>query len=426
MIRNIIGTVSTRLISAFISLFTILLTGWFLGAGKMGTISLIILALTLIQMLNSFVGGSALVFLLPRTHLVKLFLPSYIWSIITSCLGSLILGLLHLIPPGYSWHVLVLSLLLSLSTVNFMILMGQERIKAYNTVSLIQVLSFFILLIFWMFVLHIQEVKSYLAGLFASYLIAFFLSLLMVMKNAKWGELKNTFQVIKEIFRFGTIMQMGNIFQFFNYRLSYYFIEFFMGIRAVGVYTMGVQLSESIWLVGRSISLVQYSRISNEKNEKYAARLTLDLVKISFIITFVAFCILYFLLILFFPLVFKPEFSQVKLIMTVLVFGILTFSVSIILSPFFSGIGKPIHNTISAAIGLVFTIVSGWLLIPRLGYVGAGISASISYTVATIYQFIVFLKISKVKARDFILTKSEFRGFIVGLKGYLTSKEEQG
>jgi len=419
MIRKIIGTVSTRIIIALITLATVLINGWYLGAEKVGTISLIILAITLIQMLNNFIGGGALVYLYPRTDLIKLLLPSYVWSLITAFSGAFILDLLHRIPEGYTWHVLFISLILSLSSVNFMILMGQEKIKAYDIITLVQAIIFFMLLIFWIFVLQIREVISYLVGLYASYLIAFAGSLFIVMRKARWGDFKGTLKVIQEIFRYGTVMQLGNIFQFFNYRLSYYFIEFFMGIKAVGVYTMGIQLSESLWLVSRSIHLVQYSRISNENDEKYAARLTLNLVKISFLITLVGLCFLYLLLILVFPLLFKPEFEPVKLIMAVLSFGILTFSVSIILSPFFSGIGKPWYNTITAAIGFVFTLISGWFLIPRWGYVGAGISASFSYSVATLYQFIVFIRISHVNARDFILTKQDLIAFLAGMKGYL-------
>ena len=419
MVKKILGTISSRIFTALISLLTILINGWFLGADKVGTISLIILAITMIQMLNNFVGGGALVYFFPRSSIIQLVVPAYCWALITSLPGTILLEAFHRIPDGYSWHVLFLSLILSLSSVNFMILMGQERIKAFNIINVIQILTFFIILTFWIFILKKREVSSYIIGLYVSYLIAFLGSFWMMIKNAVWGEFRGVRKVVKNIFRFGTVSQMGNVIQFFNYRLSYYFIQFFMSIGAVGIYTMGVQLSESLWLVSRSIHLVQFSRISNEKDRDYAARLTINLAKISFLITLVCLVLLYLLLILFFPFVFKQEFSPVKIIMLALAPGILAFSFSIILSPYFSGTGKPVHNTISAAIGLVFTLVLGWLLIPRMGFVGAGISASVSYSMATLYQFIVFVKISHVRAQHFIFRINDFREFITILKGSL-------
>ena len=420
MVKKIVGTISTRIIIAMITLVTILINGWYLGADKVGTISLIILAITLIQILNNFIGGGALVYLTPRADLIKLFIPSYIWSFITSFTGAFVLELFHRIPQGFFWHVVVLSLLLSLSSVNFMILMGQEKIRAYNFITLLQVLSFGIILLFCLFILNKREVISYVIGLYFSYVLSFAAGLAIVLTKVKWGSIKGSLTVLKEIFRYGSVMQTGNVLQFFNYRLSFYFIEIFMGRAAVGIYTVGVQLSESIWLVSRSIHMVQYARISNEKDMNYASKLTLNLTKISFIITLICLVILYLLLNLFFPLFFKPEFVAIKQIMVALSPGILTFSVSIILSPFFSGIGKPRYNTIAAAIGFIFTLVFGWILIPRYGFIGAGLSATISYFIATLYQFISFVRISRIRARDFLMTNSDISGIISGVKEHFS------
>jgi O-antigen/teichoic acid export membrane protein len=424
MVSKIIGTVSTRIIIALVTLAIILINGWYLGAGKVGTISLIILAITLIQMLNNFVGGGALVYLLPRTDLVALFVPAYLWSVVTSLAGAFILQFFSLIPSGFFWHVVILSLVLSLASVNFMILMGQERIRVYNIISLLQMITLFVVLIFWLFVLQEREVLSYIIGLYASYIFAFTGSLAMILFHGNWGRIRGMPGVIKEIFRYGSIMQAGNILQFFNYRLSYYFIEFFMGMTSLGVYSIGVQLSESVWLVSRSVHMVQYARISNEKDQGYAARLTLSLTKVSFLVTLICFAFLYILLILVFPLIFTPEFIAVKMIMASLSIGILTFSVSIILSPYFSGIGKPKHNTIASAIGLLFTLISGWILIPRFGLLGAGLSATISYSIATLYQFIVFCTLSGVKPVDFLMKKGNFERFFSEIKVYLKAHND--
>ena len=89
--------------------------------------------------------------------------------------------------------------------------------------------------------------------------------------------------------------------------------------------------------------------------------------------------------------------------------GIVALSVSMIFSGFFSSINRPYHNTISSAVGLVFTIGLGLLLIPRYGIIGAGISASVSYSFLTLYQFIIFSRMTKLSARDFLLTGAEIR-----------------
>lgn len=109
----------------------------------------------------------------------------------------------------------------------------------------------------------------------------------------------------------------------------------------------------------------------------------------------------------FFGVLFGREFAGIKLVMLSLAVGILMLSISIILSPFFSGIGKPVHNAIGSGIGLIFTIILCLWFIPRIGVLGAGFAASISYSVATLYQFIVFFRYSKLKPVDFLLRKEE-------------------
>ncbi|MEI7664073.1 MAG: polysaccharide biosynthesis C-terminal domain-containing protein, partial [Bacteroidota bacterium] len=80
------------------------------------------------------------------------------------------------------------------------------------------------------------------------------------------------------------------------------------------------------------------------------------------------------------------------------------------------------HNTISSAVGLVFTILLGLLLIPRYGIAGAGISATISYSMLTLYQFIVFSRMTKITPRDFLLTKAEIRLFSVEIRKMASRK----
>ena len=416
MLKNILSTITIRILVALMTLIIVLVNAHHLGAEKVGTINLIILAIAILQLVSNLVGGSALVYLFPRAQLIKIFLPSCGWAILTSALGTFILKILHLIPLGYALHVFFLALLLSLFTINFMVLMGEERIRAYNIVSLMQVAILFVALMLFFYGLNNREVMAYVYAMYTSYIFAFLASLGLILRSFKKKDIPPSAKVVRELVHLGSVMQLGNILQFFNYRLSYYFIEFFLNRAALGIYSVGVQLSESIWLIAKSIHLVQYTRISNENDEDYAARLTLNLVKISFILTLLSLVLIMVLLHLFFAFIFKPEFKQVPVIMYSLAAGILTFSISINLSPYFSGMGKPVHNTISAAIGLFFTVFFCIFLIPRLGLIGAGLAATFSYIAATVYQFTVFIHMTALRPMDFLLRKKDFRLVIKEIK----------
>lgn len=419
VVKKVVGTVFARFFSAIITLVVVVMNARFLGAEKVGVISLIILAVTIVQMVNNFVGGSALVYLVPRTSLLKLFVPSVIWAVISTLIAVIILYFLDTIPEGYFVHVMFLSLMACLGSLNSMILIGQERIRAINIITVAQIVTIFVvLLIFYLFTGY-REVMVYVIALYGSFGVLFSGTLALVSTRLRWGDLSGLKPVMREILKFGSWAQTANIFQLLNYRISYYFIERFLGEAPLGVYSTGVQLSEGVWLVPRSMSMVQYSRITNEKTREYAAKITLAFSKIGVLLSMVLVGVLVLLPTSVFTWIFGPEFSGVKPVIISLAVGIITLSFSILLSAFFTGLGKPVHSAIASGIGLVFTLVLSLWLIPVYGIIGAGIAASVAYTSSTIYQLILFVIMAKVKARDFLIRPDEVRMMVRELKGSL-------
>ena len=105
--------------------------------------------------------------------------------------------------------------------------------------------------------------------------------------------------------------------------------------------------------------------------------------------------------------------------------GIVSIAVSMMFSHYFAGRGKPYHNTISSGIGFVFTLGLGLWLIPQFGLAGAGITASVAYTVAMIYQLIVFIKMAKVKMGEFLITEKDFHLFVTETKSLFLKNKPQ-
>jgi len=404
LIKKILGTAGSRLIITLISFIVVIINARNLGAGGVGEITLLVLGITIILLISNVVGGGALVYLIPRFDLFTILVPAYFWSFLSAIIGAYALSFFELIPRIYTHHVLFLSLFQSLASTNLNVLLGKEKIKQYNFISVFQVVVLIGSLILFFFYLNRIEVISYIYSMYLAYFSSFLISAFAIRKFVNFDGFDHFDEAIIQIFKYGTYVQLANLLQLLNYRLGYFIIERFLGKPSLGVFSVGTQVSEGLWLFGKSVAMVQYSRISNSTDAVYARILTLRFIKFVFILTFSLLAVLILIPDSFFVLIFMKDFSGLHQIILSLSPGILAMSVSMILSHFFSGTGRHYHNTISSGIGLVLTLIFGFTLIPEFGILGAGITASISYFASASYQLIVFMKITKTSARNFLLS----------------------
>ena len=414
MFKKVMGTIGTKLLTAVIAVGTWILNAHYLGPENLGTISLIIFSVAIIQLLTNFVAGAALIYMTPRTGIYKLFIPAYIWTFFITLAGAFLMlaigrafPIIGMIPPGYFTPVIVLALVMSFTSVHYMLLLGLEKVNTFNLISLVQSILLFLILLVILFGIRRFDVMTYYWSILISYGAALVVSLAKLFPSFRKVPLTNMKALLGEIFRFGTYVQFANLFQTMNYRLSLKFVDYFTGRAAVGILSLGMQLAEGLWLISRSLGTVQYSRLSNEMNYDYSARLTLTFAKIAWAVTAFAMALMLLIPRVVFTMIFSARFGDVKLVIASLSFGIVALSVSMIFSGFFSAINKPFHNTISSAIGLVFTIGLGLILVPAYGIMGAGIAATFSYTALTLYQFIIFSRMTKIGLRDFLLSRAE-------------------
>jgi len=424
MIKKIIGTTGARFFSAALTFVILWVTTNYLGKEGVGTISLIILDIAIILLLNDFIGGSALVYFTPRKNISELLIISYIWAFIVVIIFFGLFRLLSffpviyntVIPSGFEYHILVVGLLNILSFINLNILVGKENIKMYNTIFLIQIITLFLSLVFFIFIIQKVEVISYVYSMYISQSISFILGVFCLKKYFKFQNQNHIFSLIKEILKYGSMTQFANIIHLTNKRFSFYIIKSFIGVGSLGIYSAGVQLSEGLRLIGQSISIVQFARISNTTDMDYAKRLTLQLLKFTVIVT--AFCMLILLIIPtdVFEYIFSKDFGDIRPVMFSLSVGVVAIAASMIFSHYFSGTGKPKFNAISSGVGLIFTLVFAFILIPKYGIIGAGITATLAYSASAIYQFFIFIRITKVKLSEFLINKNDILFFIDEVK----------
>jgi len=190
MIKKIAGTAGTRLIIAVITFIVVIINARTLGSEGVGEIALIVLGITIILLISNFVGGGALVYLIPRYKAFQIILPSYIWAVISAGLGAYVLKITGLIPAKYAFHIFLLSLIQALGAVNMNFLLGKEKIKRYNIVQLVQFAVLIVSLAVFYYLLNEKSVLFYVYSLYLAFGSALVLSFLFIRNFIKISGLK--------------------------------------------------------------------------------------------------------------------------------------------------------------------------------------------------------------------------------------------
>ena len=413
MIRNLIHTLSSRFLISLFNLALLFITTKWMGAENKGEISVLVLNLSIAAIFSGLFGGPSLVYLIPRYAFRVLFILNYAWSAITAVLlVSLISG--GLIPSTLGgMDLFILALLESLVGANTMMLLGRERVKDHNLTQIIKVLLTVILLLVMRSmgeVLNFEAfVSSYRIGLFGAFLFSLF-----QLRGGNRGShaTGSIYETIRSALRYGSWVQVGNIAQLFNYRLSFFFLEFLIhppekAFIRIGIYSASLQVAEAVWQFARSVSTVQYAKVSNLSNKEEGLSISLTLTKVNAVVTTIGVAILCLLPSSVYEQIFGLEFGEVRSHVIFLAPGVIALSMSNAFSHFFAGVGSHRINAFSSIIGLTLTIVIGYPSIQYYGTAGAALTASVVYMLQTWYQFHMLKRDHSIGLSDLLIRKAD-------------------
>lgn len=421
MIKNILGTTGTRILNAIINLVILILLTRQVGSEGFGIIMIILIAITIIQLFVDLIAGSAIIYFSSRTDVIKLIIPSYLWVGLVVLFSWAVFSFLNIyfpeaylliVPLTYESDILLLALLNALMLTNYNLLLGKKRIKTYNIIFTIQIITLILILVYRMFVVGDHTIGAWIYAVYCAYGIGFVISTVAVFYKLGNLSLIGISEITKKVLYFGLVTQLANMFHIGNKRISFYFLKMFTGLSAVGVYGAGTQLTEGLRLIGQSISLVQFSEISNKQDHNFAVILTIKLMKFSVILTTLAVLVLLIIPTDVYSWIFGADFDNLKLVIIALSPGVIGLSINTLFSHYYSGIGRPLVSLWANIIGFIVTISLALILIPMLGYLGAAITASASYISSVIYQYFLFRKETGTTFRNWLPDKNDFRDII--------------
>jgi len=387
--NNITQTIAGKSAILLLNFAVVVLSTRLWGTEGRGAIALFMANLSLISSVTNIFTSSSVSYFLSKHGISKLILQAYLWVFVAAVILGLVFRIYDHATP--SVFLFIAAVLVGFTTFHSFVFIGDQQIGYYNLITVIQpVFQIGAMLLFYYWI--DKSYFAYFYGMIASYILVFVVCRIFTGKTHNKISYHLDKSTVKDTFLFGWQIELSSFLQFFNYRLSFYFLNYFLGNASVGIFSIGVTISEAIWIVSRSISLVQYSNVVKQGNTKDSWDETKTTAKYSFFISLL--CLIFVLCLpkQVFSFIFGQGFEGVKQVIVLLSPGILAMAMSNVYGNYFSAIGKAKILILKSAIGVVFTVGLSFWLIPVFQITGACMVNAGSYIVSSVILFWCFYK----------------------------------
>ncbi|MDR1675421.1 MAG: polysaccharide biosynthesis C-terminal domain-containing protein [Tannerella sp.] len=410
MLKKVLETIAIRYVVAALNLALIFINGKALGIHGMGVAGVIYASANIIFLFNSIFCGNTIVYHMNRYPLRYVIWPAYVWAFAGSAIACGAMALTGLLPAGFGAEVYGLATLLSLVGIHSRVLLGKDRIKAFNATFMIQGGTLFFSLLYVYYVAGKQDVEGFLWGVYLSNVLAWLVSLLLLYppgvrraKKTQPAGLPPFFRLLKKMVAYGLWSSADNLTEGLTTRLNYFLLQRLSGYGQVGLLDAGTRISESVWHINRSISSISYSQVARTSDPEMQRQQTLRFFKWTY-----GALILVIGMILLIPeriytdYLFTAEFRGIRKVIGGLSVGIVMYGANNILSHYFIGTGKVKYSVACSCVGLLALLLSGSFLVPAQGVVGSAVSTSIAFSAMLLFSLTVFVRHTHTSLRELL------------------------
>lgn len=413
--KDIITTFVTRFSGSFFAIVSSVFLARLLGVEGKGEYALFITSANLFVLLFGLGLGHSLTYYIAKEELEEKVLLStlFIQSFLFSLFFFLIVHLFHsfgiydfFLPENKSYIIYELLLtgcvFVTLLFRNIAaILIGKKDFNAVNSVNLIVTISPLIIYSAYFFFQQRGVFKASIETIFLTHFFLISSNLLIILSfYFKRGGVRPALifvkkSTIKKLLAFAGITYVASIAQFLNYKIDYWFVNYFADTKELGIYSLSAGLVQMVWLLPQSIAAVVFPNIAKENQNQEKRILTLS--KHTLVIMLLGGLFSFFFSDYIIPLLYGDEFAPAANLFNILLLGAIPFCIGIIISGYFLGVGKPKIPLFASIIGCSLTILLDLVLIAPYGSLGAAIASACSYLSSSIFLFYMFWKTYKAK-----------------------------
>ncbi|MEW6096784.1 MAG: oligosaccharide flippase family protein [bacterium] len=302
------------------------------------------------------------------------------------------------------------------------ILLGTNRIWSYNFVRIseqINLLCLFLILYLFSKNIILNAITSYLGASIISNGITI---ALVVLKTRI--KLNLNYQFVKDGVTFGIKAYGESVVSFFEKRTDIFVVNYFLTLRDVGFYSLGAGLGEALWYIPRSVATMLFPKIASLSPEE-AGKFTPKVFRHVLLITIISAICLGLLGKIIIEVLYGKVFLPSLPLLWLFLPGAVAGGMNKLLISDLIGRGKPVFGLLSSTVSLISLLTFDIILIPRIGVIGAPISASLSYILVSFVILMCYLNISgnhiftlvRITYEDLALYKNLIKNKLLKVRG---------
>jgi O-antigen/teichoic acid export membrane protein len=240
--QGITNTSFFRLLSTISNFLVALLLARFMGPAVKGDATIFLTTVTFLVFFCSFVGGQALIYLVPRFRIENLIIPAYLWTLLVAGISFILFRHFGVFTWRRSLNICTISVLSSLVNINTAVLLAKKEIRHYNILNILPVFITMICLAAGIFLYRSDSIYGYLYALYIAYAISVFISFFYAGKYISLSAPSGVFDDIDSALKYGIGYQIFELLQLLNFRLYFILLYHLQGPSDLGVFSIGVSV----------------------------------------------------------------------------------------------------------------------------------------------------------------------------------------
>jgi O-antigen/teichoic acid export membrane protein len=235
--------------------------------------------------------------------------------------------------------------------------------------------------------------------------------LLMVFlkRHGVWGESGLDWSLFKRSGRFALPAHCGTVLSFLNYRVDQFIIAAFLPPEQLGFYIIAVSLVERIWILPGSIANALLPHLTNSTS--YDSTLSAVIVRHTIIwigsICLLVFCFAEVVVSILYSQAFLGAVAPLRWLLP----GIFSLSAGKVIGAELLAKKKIDFVVWTGSLVVAVNIVGNLMLVPRMGISGAALASSISYSLLGVILALYYLKQTGLPWTAFILRLEDFQTY---------------